>query len=237
MIRLKNRQMQIPFGFKYYLPQTKWKAHEGTFDSIVTQLQQHLAGNPLVASQIKVDPKNVEQVRVLVDFYNAKLCEANKWTDYYLNDTGQTPPKGVPPSATPALRSPGWSAQGAVAAGANTLRDWFGAGGKPVAVELARSRAERCAQCPKNDVNSGEGYAGDWTRYFTKPAADFLKKQFEKRAEMKLATEFDDKIDVCQACLCPLKLKVWCPMEHIKARMPEAVKAELDTECWVLKES
>lgn len=230
MISLKDRQKQIPNGLFFYLAPTKWRSKPGSFESVTTQLRAHLIGNPALAKKLKWSLE-LEDLRVRVDYFNARVCEANGWKDYYVSDGGTPPPKTQPRNLGPV------NAARAVVAGERTLNDWLGAGGVPVAAELANARAAQCAACPKNDKNQPETYSGDWTKYFTKPAADFIRKMLEKRLVMKLSTPSDDKIDVCMGCLCPLVLKVHTPLKHIVERMPDFVKAELAPECWVLKET
>lgn len=230
MIRLKDRNRQIPFGLFYRLPQTNWRSRAGSFENICQQLIANLKGNPAAAKQLKLDPENVESIRNAVDYFNARVCQANGWNEYFVDTGGSAPPKT---SARPI------NAQlGAVAAGVNTLKDWLGAGGLPVSSELSNHRASVCVGCPLNTANNKAEYSGDWTTYFTRPAATFIQKQFEKRAEMNLKTALDEMLSVCIACLCPLQLKVHCPIEHIQARMPDFVREELKNgkECWVLKE-
>lgn len=226
---LKDRQKQIPNGIFFYIAASRWRSQPGSFNNVVQQVQNHLRGNPLIVKKYgwSTDQAFVER---LVDNFNATICQKMGWRDYYYEDGGGPPPKTVPPS------NPQWNAARVVAAGVNTLRDWLGAGLKPVPQEQATARAKVCVSCPKNDMNTPATYAGDWTKYFTKPASEFITREFEQRAKLGAATEYDDRIDVCMACLCPLRLKVHCPIQHIKDRMPDAVKAELDPGCWVLQE-
>lgn len=220
MVRLKNRQLSIPFGYKFRVTQTKWSSQPGSFFSVVGQVQRHLQANPGVVQALKwrTDQAFVES---LVDSYNAQVCAKMGWKEYIIgsDELPKTQPRGSQ-----------WWAQGrAVAAGAATINDWLGAGGKPVAPELALARARVCVKCPKNQP-------GDWLSYFTIPAADLIRKQLARKAEMNISTPLDDQLHVCVACYCPLPLKVHCPIEHIRDRMPTAVKGELAPECWVLSE-
>jgi hypothetical protein len=114
--------------------------------------------------------------------------------------------------------------------GAAILRDWLGAGGTPVAPKLANQRAAVCATCPMNDK-------GDWTRFFTVPAAEQIKTQIELRNTLQMNTPFDAQLQVCSACLCPLKLKVHTPLEHIEAHLKPVDREKLDKPCWILSES
>lgn len=94
---------------------------------------------------------------------------------------------------------------------------------------VAETRASVCAGCEKNG-------RGGLEHYFTVPASQAIKLQLEIRNELKLETGYDDKLNVCEACLCPLKLKVWCPLDHIMKEMDAATKAKLWTGCWILSE-
>lgn len=96
--------------------------------------------------------------------------------------------------------------------------------------ELAESRAGICSDCPQNSPKT-------WKDFFNVSAQAFMQGQLEKKNEMKLETSIDDKLGVCQACLCPMKLKVWTPLKHILAKMPADVKPRLDPRCWILKET
>ena len=51
---------------------------------------------------------------------------------------------------------------------------------------------------------------------------------------MDLKTSKDAELNVCQACLCPLKLKVHTPMSLIQKRLKPEQRAELDPKCWIL---
>lgn len=108
------------------------------------------------------------------------------------------------------------------------LLDWLGSGGKPAEQSLADSRAAICSTCPRND-------GGDFTAFFTKPIADKIRTQLEIRGDLQLRTPHDETLTVCSACDCPLKLKVWVPMEHILAHTSEDTKTKLDPRCWITK--
>jgi hypothetical protein len=72
--------------------------------------------------------------------------------------------------------------------------------------------------------------------------------------DRKLSTPYDDRLNVCKVCLCPLKLKVHTPLKYISAHMNEAVLADLmkvgqpdkelerlgqkneDPKCWIVEE-
>jgi len=113
--------------------------------------------------------------------------------------------------------------------GVKTLNDWIDSKLPPVDQTLSQHRAEVCAACTLN----GKGGLEEW---FTKPAAAAIKMQLAKLADRKLATTVDDKLNVCTACLCRLKLKVHTPLPFITEHLSDQTKAELDKKCWILEE-
>lgn len=113
--------------------------------------------------------------------------------------------------------------------GVVTLADWLGTDGKPVASGLAEERASICATCPQNKK-------GDLISFFVKPVADLIRKQLEERKELKLSTSKDADLNVCDACGCPIKLKVHVPLRFIKSHIKSPEFNKLDPRCWILKE-
>jgi hypothetical protein len=49
-----------------------------------------------------------------------------------------------------------------------------------------------------------------------------------------LKTDLDHALNICQACLCPLKLKVHVPLDLIRKHLSPQAKSALDTHCWIL---
>ena len=117
-------------------------------------------------------------------------------------------------------------------AGIKTLNDFLDSGEPPVASELAEARASVCVLCPKNGQ-------GDFTRWFVKPVALAIKLQLEKLQERKISTSKDAQLNLCEICLCTLKLKTQTPMKYIKPQMPDGMLNELraaNEHCWIVKE-
>jgi hypothetical protein len=82
MIRLKNRNVQIPNGLGFYLPATGWSPRKGSsFQGVADSLFVHLQANPAVVAKLgwKLDRNEIAD---RVDQFNAQVCEANGWTDY-----------------------------------------------------------------------------------------------------------------------------------------------------------
>lgn len=220
MARLKNRQMQIPGGLFFYVPELKWQARQGTsFDQIVNEVIQLRKGNPAMAQKFgwATDYNTVAEE---VDAMNAEACRRMGWNDYVNEGGGSVSPPPRPRSSQRLSQ---------LAAGAEILVDWIKDGAEAVPLRLATQRAAVCAKCPKNE-------RGDLLRFFTLPAATAIRKALDSRREMKLSTIHDHELHVCSACSCPLKLKVHLDIGHIKARMNRETLNGLDRRCWILSE-
>lgn len=223
MLRLKNRNVSAINAFQYRQPETGVLFTDWSFESLVTQVIQHRKQNPRF--NFSTDANAVRQE---VDYDNAlRMMKYRGGESYVIVDAGVAPaPKRV------ALHNALQNVVGGIKkawSGKAALTEWLGEGGEPVRGELANNRAAKCAVCPKNQP-------GDWTAFFTEPAADLIRHKLELRHNLNLSTPYDDKLIVCEACTCPLKLKVHTPLKHILAHTPDDVRAELDAGCWILSE-
>lgn len=233
MSKLISRQSQIPGGFRFYQPETKWKsAPWASFDAIVNSLIAHRQGNPGLA-QKHGWRTDYEGVAAEVDHFNASVCMAMGWVKFIAQGGGpDVPPKSMTlPQVDPKQISAVAEKVKKIWAGVKTLNDWIDSGEPPVPLDKAVSRAAICSTC----VNNGQG---DFTKWFTAPAAESIRRQMERVKDLKLATPSDDKINVCEACLCPLKLKVHTPMKYIGPHLTESTLRDLakNPACWILAE-
>lgn len=228
--RIRNRQLQIPNGYTYIQPETHWKpTRYCSFQSLVDQVCAHRRGNPALAAKYSTLP---ETVATEMDEYNASICARNGWLNYIDIDGGPPVPKSQALLAEEEKQVT--AAAGRVKkiwSGVRTLDDWLDSGEPAVNQTLAESRAATCAVCPLNGQ-------GDFTKWFTKPAAEAIKRQLSKVSERHLKTAVDEQLVVCEACLCPLKLKVHTPFRFIQAHLSPEVQEELKKgkDCWILKE-
>jgi len=231
---LKSRDAFPPGGFLYVQRETGWEAPKyQTFRVVVQALIQHRKANPGLAKKHNW-ALDYEAAANEVDAFNDARCRAHGWLDFV---TGQEPVQVPFPMPHSPSRGPGVAAAkraarsvSSVKAGIKTLLDWLGSGGRPVEKERAEKRAAICMTCPKNGT-------GGMEHYFTVPASQVIKLQLEIKNDLKLATSRDKMLNVCEACLCPLKLKVWCPMDHILKEMDQETKGKLDARCWILSEA
>jgi hypothetical protein len=226
MAHLKSRTEHPPHSFRFLQPETGQTAEfVGSFNHVVEQTMRLRLANPFLAERHgwRTDLAGVEAD---VDAYNTARMIAGGWTSFIVDDDGSTPPPAQK-KTTNRFQSAVGSVK-RVSAGVAVLVDWLGSGAKPVDHVLADKRASVCTTCPKND-------GGDFTKYFTQPIADKIRTQLEIRGDLQLRTPHDEKLTVCSACSCPLKLKVWVGLDHILAHMSEEVKAQLDERCWIRK--
>lgn len=220
MAQLKDRSAQIPNGFRFEMPEIKFTHPRfPSFDTLVNLVIEARRANPYYTRKNNWSTDR-NMVAAEVDNYNTQICIAHGWNDYLVHSTGPAAPKSQAHS--------GFAARAAV--GAKILREMFGAEGPIRDQALADNRALICADCPQNDK-------GDWTSFFTVPAQEFIRRSLSILKDLNMRTDIDSQLHVCQACGCPLKGKIWARIDHINKHMPEADKAKLDANCWILSES
>jgi hypothetical protein len=222
--RLKNRNKQIPNGFKFLQPETGWSPPSySSFNQIVMGLISHRRGNPHLAAKNNWAMETAG-IEAEVEAYNVKVCQQHGWKDFITEGASVAHPKQSPP---PSLLQLGKR----LVAGAKTLAvDWLASGAEAVAPALSADRAAICASCPQNQ-------GGDVSAFFTVPVATAIRAALNLRSEWKLKTPHDDALGVCAACSCPLLLKVHLPIKDIAGRIPAESRAALDPRCWILAES
>lgn len=219
---------QIPNkGWQFHEPATGWWAPHPTghtFDQQVTNIIKHRLANPAITAKHKLptDPESVG--KQLIQFQQARGALPQ-----------DSPPKLMPPPVPrPQLAGAARDAVAVVkkmAAGAAALLEWEEAGMPHVEPEVASKRAETCAGCPKNQKGKS------LTEYFTVPVSDLFNKRFQRLAEMNLTTPYDEQLNVCQACLCPLRTKIWMPNDLVLKRLKPEQRLELNQSnprCWIL---
>lgn len=230
MLRIKNKRANIPNGYLYVQKESGWDASKvmphtnSDFNAVCRAIQQHRQANP----QLKLNT-SLPAIEAEVESVNVARLQTMPGADIYLMDVGGAQPTSFIPAPTQSLQVAVATVR-AISAGAKTILDFEESGEPPVLNELAAKRAEICVGCPKNEP-------GDFTRFFTIPAAARIKAQLERAHEMKLTTTFDNQLNVCSACLCPLKLKTHFPLVFIVKHMSDEVKARLDARCWILSEA
>lgn len=220
MLRLLDRNRQIPYGLSFKLVEANWTSQPwSSFDTLVTSAMQVAKANPYLAQKSKW-PTTREGWEQTIDAYNAAICKAHGWTGYY----SEKVEGGQPPKSTPRH-----SLGGLAVAGGSVLLEMFGKEGPIQDREKATARAAVCLKCPKHDT-------GDWKRFFTTPAQYLIMRTLGALKDLNLMTSHDDQLKVCLVCDCPMRGKVWARVEHILKHLPAEDKSALDTNCWITAE-
>jgi len=230
MLRIKNKRANIPNGYLYVQRETGWDSFKvmphlvSDFYAVCQAIRNHRAANP----QLKLNT-NMAAIEAEVENVNvARIAAMPGARDVYLMDVGEGPSSSF-------MQAPVQTLQQVAAVGANLntgrqiLLEWEESGEPPASQELAYMRAAICVTCPQNG-------RGGLSRYFTVPAAEFIKRRFERLHQMNLKTPSDNQLGVCEACTCPLPLKVWTPLHLILKHITEDQKSKLDKACWITAE-
>lgn len=219
MSRLKDRQRQIPGGFRFAIPELNYASSPfSSFDIITNSVFSVMQANPALASA-RGWPQTRGDVADWVDEFNANVCWHNGWKEYINGEPSGEPPKYTAPPAKLA----------ALAGGAQAIVEWLGAGGAPVSSELAAGRAKVCVKCPLNQQ-------GDLSNFFERATSELIRRQIASARSESFTTPDDNKLGVCSACYCPLRLKVHFPIHHIRKNLTLESTAALDANCWITKE-
>lgn len=220
MVRLKSRYQCPVGGFQFVdAPISDQPIQTWDFNEMVRIVQARRQQNPRF--NLPTDQRAIEAE---VDLQNAMRMLSISGAQSYITDVGPPPPNfTLPPSRS-------WrNAVGAVKQGSATLLDWLGDGGVPVPKEQSAKRALVCTACPLNGK-------GDWLSIFTKPVQELIQAQLSVKHDLNISTPYDEQLGVCNACACPLKLKVHTPIQHIGKHLSSDVKNKLDKGCWILPE-
>lgn len=225
MITLKNDNPP-PNGWSYTQAETGWNNLERSpvsqwdLNLLIREIAAHRRANPRF--NLSTD---FNQIKQEVKYTNAlRLLSMPNTESYLMQDTAPTP-SVLKKVLRPLRKLPG-AAVANLISGAGTIIDWLGSGGQPVAKELAEQRASVCVTCPMNQD-------GDW---FIEKASQLIKAQIGMKNDLSLKTSVDDKLYTCKVCLCPLPLKVWAPLDTVRAHMKDEVRKELPDFCWINRE-
>lgn len=222
-----------PGGWSFYQPETDWHAPNPmgtTFAQQVEAIRKHRLANPRFS--FSTEPAVI--ARELEEYTLARWRRT--YSEHGMQKFLERPDDSVKKKHSDWLTTsrPPPSLLGRVAAHAGidtaVLEDWFGAGGKPVALQVSTARALVCASCPGNRK-------GTWRDTLTVAAAKTLRAYFSVKNELALSTALDKDLGLCKACGCVLELKVHTPDIHVLNNLTdkERVKlAEQNPRCWIL---
>lgn len=226
MWELKTHSGFPPGGWIYFQPETGWSAPmpmADNFQQTVNRIIQHRMANPRF--KLSTDYSTVaEQLEIYTCTrigFNPSWCQVKK---KHLKPQ----PKSLVSKLLPKGVAAGLAEVAKLSRGAATLADWLGNGGLPVSRLLAQERANKCLQCPLNDL-------GEWS--YTDDIAERIKAQREAKTGLNLKVDNEDKLGVCGACGCNLSLKVWVPLQTIKDHTDAGTHEKLVPECWIKTET
>lgn len=223
MTQFNRHEFPAGGGWVFRQPQTGWTnpmAMVG-FDASVKAIIKHRHANPAITAKHK-----------LATDYTVVADELERFTRLRL---------GIPLPAPPSFfRQSSSHLSGRVVAAAANIKiaaqgtavvlDWIQAGGDPVAQELAEKRAEICVRCPKN-------VGGAW---YTEAPAELLREAIKgwqslKGSNFAFETKQGDKLKSCDVCKCLMRIKAFCPLEHILSKTKPEIMGEFPAWCWIYK--
>lgn len=231
-----------PGGWQFYEPATDWWAPlplANTFQKQVQNIIAHRKQNPRF--NLPVDEAAVGAELEAFTEARWRKTYSNRGMAKFMAESDEDKKKDWPGTKSSSSRgNPGAGlAGGAVRAavglggkalGLDTrgLDEWLGAGGKPVAADLAEKRAAVCAECPVNQKG--------WRELLTAPAARQIAHYLGQKHSLQLATPYDDRLEECAVCHCVLTLKVWQPLEFALTNSDPAEHAKKNPNCWLVTE-
>lgn len=225
---LKSRQQQIPGGFSYFQPETGWNAPAWlTWEKLVDAVIKHRTANPRF--NLPIDRPTVD---FHVELFNVEKLRSMPGTGHFLLAVAESPPGAAPVFSVPPRRADGVVAKlkrhiANTTAGISLYIEWFG--NEPVKIPIAEARAAVCLKCPKH-------VDGNLAEKFSEAAAKELKTVLGMLNDMEFKTSVDEKLKICSACNCPMKAKVWSPIDLILKHIRPEAKKVLWEKCWITAE-
>lgn len=223
-----NRHQTPNGGWVFREPSTGWTAPTpigSTFGQTVDLIIAMRRKNPAITAKFQL-ATNKAAVEIELEKYTRKrlgLPEVSQVPFSESHSSFASAAAGVVGDSLAGLKR--------AASGTAVIIDWLGAGGIPVAQELAEKRASTCVDCPQNQP-------GDW--YVTAPA-ELLKKSVETwksvtgKTDVKFETAQGGKLKSCNVCRCLMSLKVFVGLDHILSKTKPDVMAQLPQNCWIVR--
>lgn len=229
-----DRHTFPPSGWIFRQPQTGWTNPTplgSTFDQTVQLIIKHRKANGAITAKFSL-ATNPQAVATELERFTCKRLGIPEVVQAPFSASPSSLPGGLA-AAVGDRHSAVWGIKRA-AQGTAVVLDWLGAGGNPVAQELAEKRAAICVACPMNA-------APDW---YTSAPAELIRQavkawQVLKGTPFAFQTSQGDKLKSCAACKCLLTLKTFVDIRHILAHTKPDVLNDLNPanpRCWILTE-
>jgi hypothetical protein len=234
---LRNENLQVPGGFRFRQAEIKWDSTKvlglhPSLDVLTRAVISARKANPHYVEKYKWKT-DFDSVRMEVKAFQVKICQSMGWQSYLTEGGGGAPP---PLASRRSPQEEGLLAAAAkkaklLWAGITTNRDFIESGEPPVPQDQAEARAATCIKCPQHGK-------GDFTTFFTAPAAAAIQRQLETLHGRNIRTSVDDQLNTCTVCLCPIQLKAHFPLKFIKANLSDETLTALRAvpDCWIPKE-
>jgi len=229
MPRLKDRNKQTPGGHKFYDPILKYRARPwASIDEIASGLIQARLANPALTQQHGWSTDEVT-VRNEVDEAIALHCVQMGWRHF----VADTPQGGAPPNFPRPQRPLNQRLLGRVknvVAATPVIVEFIASKEEAVPIKVATERSEICFSCPFNEKPKS------LLDLFTTSASEAIRKSLETLRGWNLGVPNSDQLGVCSRCLCPLRMKIFMPINRIRAKLSEDVREQLPDYCWIISE-
>lgn len=208
-------------GWQFHDPRTNFTApfpKSDTFDRVVQRIIENRLKNPAltVRHKLSTDPGGVGKELML--FTRRRL--------------------GIPDPEPPKVNLiiPGLSAAVVgdlagikkLAFGSTLVLAFDRSGQAPVEKEKAEARALQCTRCPLNNKGKYE----EWKNL---PVARGVLKSAARLASLKLSSNQDAKLGLCDALLSPCSYLVHIPADLLKEKIRDEFRGGLHEACWITK--
>lgn len=78
--------------------------------------------------------------------------------------------------------------------------------------------------------------APKWWETAKEVIANWIRKELEIKSHMNLRVGAEERLHMCAACGCCLRLKVWTPRQHIRDHITKKQLEKAPEYCWMRKE-
>lgn len=115
------------------------------------------------------------------------------------------------------------------------MADWVGEGAVPVDQMVAEFRASRCMSGNNGDpcpLNGAENW-WDWAKHVV---AMWIRRELEIKNELNLSVKDEQRLHMCKACGCCLRLKVWVPIKHLREHTSTEQLNKMPDYCWMKRD-
>lgn len=111
--------------------------------------------------------------------------------------------------------------------GALVIDEWLGNGGVVISQEDAQRRANTCLECKHNKPGPFLPFA----------IAAHIHRKLEIKKHLELEVSGEEDLKTCEKCDCPLRLKLWIPMQDLLRGDGRERLKDFPAWCWMTTET